>query len=124
MNSASALRRQTVTVLLALILAMRLLTPVGFMPTFDGGKLTIAECPGDAPIPMPDMPGMRHDHRNSCQSCPHATASGGGLVEAQPFAVASDFLPDAPLLGGPSALPPGRSSDHDWPPSIGPPLIA
>lgn len=124
MNRSSVLRRQAVTVLLTLVLAMRLLTPVGFMPSFDHGKLAIVECPGSAPAQMPDMPGMRHDHGSACQSCPHATASGGGLADAQPFALASGFMLGAPILPGPGPSSVVPRTDHDRPPAIGPPLIA
>jgi hypothetical protein len=112
---------------LALVLTMRLLTPAGFMPALDGGRLEVVACPGGDSTPMRAMAGMHHDHGKTgkvCQSCPHATASGAGLIDGAPLALAgSSFLAVPPLLGR-AILLPARSSDHDRPPSIGPPLPA
>ena len=123
MMRSSAVFRSATAALFALILAMRLLTPVGFMPAFEGGKLAIIECPGGNLAPMPAMPGMRHDHRNVCQSCPHATASGGGLIDAPSFAAAVAYPNEARPLLASNVSPFVATGDHDLPPAIGPPFI-
>jgi hypothetical protein len=109
---------------LALVLTMRLLTPAGFMPAFDGGRLAVVACPEGATTPMPPMADMDHDHGTTgkvCQSCPHAAVSGGGLIDGAPLALAgSSFLAIPPLLGRAFLLP-ARSGDRDRPPAIGPP---
>jgi hypothetical protein len=45
-------------VLLALLLAVRLLSPAGFMPSFDRGTITIVACPDAASAPA--MMGHHH----------------------------------------------------------------
>jgi hypothetical protein len=67
---------------------------------------------------------MTHDHGKTCRTCPHATATGAGLAEAEPRAVAAiGFAAIAPILqreflGHPAA------SEHERPPAIGPPIPA
>lgn len=109
---------------LALVLAMRLVTPTGFMPSFSEGRLTVVDCPGSGPTPMMPMSGMDHSQKKICQSCPHATATGAGLVDGQPLVpVAASFdamqHDAAPVLA--LSLPRGQ---HDRPPAIGPPIPA
>ncbi len=110
---------------LTLVLALRLLTPAGFMPTFEDGRLTIVECPGSGTAPaMPAMPSMHHDRNQTCQSCPHATATGAGLVDSGPTALGSASFLAVPLLRAFAFVLPDRSIAHDRPPAIGPPIPA
>jgi hypothetical protein len=110
--------------LLFVALAMRLVTPSGFMPVFDHGRLMILECPGTASAPMPPMSGMNHDHGKTCQSCPHATATGPGLIDAEPVALpTARFLTTALIPGHAFALS-LRPGEHERPPAIGPPIPA
>lgn len=60
--------------LLLALLALRLLSPAGFMPSFERGAVTIVACPDGAPAaPMPHHsphhPGKFH------QLCPYAAAA-------------------------------------------------
>jgi hypothetical protein len=108
--------------LLALVLALRLLTPAGFMPAFEHGSVAIVVCPDADPAPAP----MHHhgDHKNLHQSCPYAAASALGTFGA-----------DAPLLAATLEVGPAlllgrifqfleKSRSHERPPLRGPPLPA
>jgi hypothetical protein len=130
--------RLLLAAVLALWLGVRLLTPVGFMPSFAGGSLTIVECPeadgAPPPMAMPDMPGMdmagmampAHDHAKSGfhQLCPYAEAASlagiaPGAVLVALLVVLAALAPQArALLAFP--LRPTR----DRPPSQGPPFPA
>lgn len=103
------------------MLAMRLLTPAGFMPVFDHGAVAIVACP-DAD-PAPTMVAHHHNHsKNLHQPCPYAAASGLG-------ALAIDFAPLVGVLILAAALLLGRNfllvepnRAHERPPLRGPPL--
>jgi hypothetical protein len=135
--------RLLLAAVLALWLAVRLLTPAGFMPSFAGGALAIVECPeaDSAPpaIAMPEMPGMDmsmpgmtmpdgHDgHGGKAtfhQSCPYAPA--GSIVGlAAGFAVfAVLFLVSALPPQARALLAIRAHATRDRPPSQGPPLPA
>jgi len=69
----SPVRSAFAAILLAL-LALRLLAPVGFMPAFDHGAVTIVACP-DA-VPAMAMAGhSNHDKAAFHQLCPYAAAA-------------------------------------------------
>jgi hypothetical protein len=122
-GATSSSIRALVGIALALLIAVRLLSPPGFMPSFDRGTLTIVSCPDYEPI----VPQMGHHHGKSGKvhsPCPYAAASSLGGVELPAFAIA------AILLAG-ASLPIGRAGDyvaasrrHYRPPSRGPPLPA
>lgn len=104
-----------------MMLALRVLTPAGFMPSFDHGAVTIVVCPDANPVPAM----AAHDHGHSKklhQPCPYASASGlGGL--AVDFAPLIDVLILAvALLLGRTFLFMERSRAHERPPLRGPPL--
>ena len=88
--------------LLALVLALRLLTPAGFMPAFDHGAVTIVACPdwdGEVPPPM-----AHHHHQGGKKAlhlaCPYAAASGlGGLTSDVAPLIDVAILAIALLLG-------------------------
>ena len=124
MRTAPSQFRAAWAVMLALVLAMRLVTPAGFMPSFDQGRLTVVECPGSTSMPMPPMSGMDDSQKKVCQSCPHGTATGAGLVDAQPLLAPAENYPTAmPRVGTLWSLP-LRSGEHERPPAIGPPIPA
>lgn len=125
LRTASVSQRAWWAAVLTLVLALRLLTPAGFMPAFEHGKLTIVECPGSGAVPaMPAMPGMHHDRNQTCQSCPHATATGAGLVDTGAPALGVASILAAPQLLGHRFVAPARNISHDRPPAIGPPISA
>ena len=124
MRTATSQLRAAWAMMFALVLAMRLVTPAGFMPAFDQGRLTVVECPGSGPMPMPPMSGMDDSQRKVCQSCPHGTATGAGLVDAQPLLIpAASFATVPPRLFTPASIP-LRRGEHERPPAIGPPIPA
>jgi hypothetical protein len=116
--------RTLLAVLLTAILAVRLLTPAGFMPSFEGGAVSIVVCPDEAPLPT-----MSHHHHGGTskklsQPCPFAASAGMG-------ALAADFVPllgvlvlAVALLLGRTFLFVERHRVREWPPSQGPPLHA
>lgn len=95
MNLRSATVRSAVAVLFALLLAVRLLSPAGFMPSFDHGSVAIVICPDGEPA----APSMAHHHHPGDpklkQHCPYAagaapaTASGFAIIVVALFAVAA-----------------------------------
>src|SRR5689334_5269225 len=82
MTRSSAFRRSAAAVLLALLLAVRLLSPAGFMPAFDHGSVTIVACPDvDAPPPPMAMSGHHHHDANKHhQACPYAAAAAAATA--------------------------------------------
>jgi hypothetical protein len=125
---------------LVLCLGARLLTPLGFMPSFANGSLAIVECPvaDGAPVQaaMAEMAGMdmagmampghhRHDAgKGFHQPCPYAEAASlAGLESGAAFAVlvmlVAALAPRARTL-----LAFSRRVTRDWPPAQGPPIPA
>src|SRR4051794_3353379 len=99
LRAASAGRRVMLSALVALVLAVRLLSPAGFMPSFAGGAVTIVMCP-DADV-HGSTAGHQHDHgKTHQQPCPYAAATSAGSL---PTGV-SAILPASPAF---SALRPG-----------------
>lgn len=108
----------------ALSLAMRLLTPSGFMPAFDHGGLTIIDCPASSAAPMAPMRDMGHDPAKPCQMCPHAIATGAGLADAAPLGTGAPiFVAFVPVIWRILTLD-VTSSKYSRPPPIGPPPLA
>lgn len=113
------------TAILALLLAVRLLAPPGFMPAFDHGSVTIIACP-DADSPIPAMHHHHHPvgHAALHHPCPYASASALGTLGPDwtpPHPVA---LFAAAVLVGRAFLFIDRQRDWDRPFAIGPPVPA
>ena len=111
--------------LLALLLAVRLLSPVGFMPSFEHGALTIVSCPDFAPSAASPMGHHSHgDRGKGSQPCPYAAASGpAALTLVEIFAAAILLLAAMILRGGASEFFRDRRH-HPRPPSRAPPFPA
>ena len=122
MREAPASTRFGAAALLALLLALRSLSPAGFMPAFDHGSVTIVVCPGEAPMQTDHRgPG---DHKSLHQPCPYASASA-------PAATSPDWAPLLPLLFFAAVLLLGRAFafverqvGRERPPLRGPPIPA
>jgi hypothetical protein len=124
MIRSSVLHRSLVAVLLGVLLALRLLSPPGFMPAFDQGSVTIVACPDADGTPSASA----HHHHNGDprklqQHCPYAAAGS-------PAARIILALLIGAIVAG-SALPGGRPFQflefrerHRRPPPRGPPLPA
>jgi len=93
MRNAPVLTRTISATLLALLLAVRLLAPAGFMPSFDGGIVTLIVCP-DADTGAAPMSAHHDGHSKKLhQPCPYASASGlGALVLAAALLLGRTFL--------------------------------
>lgn len=123
MSAFSATARSAAAALLMLLLAVRMLSPAGFMPAFDGGTITIVACPD---YEVPDSPMASHHHgggKKDHQPCPYA--AGAAAATMANFVL----LPAAPLFA--ADLPVGRMfaslakhRDGERPPPRGPPLAA
>jgi hypothetical protein len=132
--------RLLLAAVLALGLAVRLLTPAGFMPSFAGGALAIVECPeadGAPPtMAMPEMPGMdmaamatpgtRHDHGKNGfhQLCPYAQAASLAGIDPGVASLVALVLLAALSPVARALLAFARRATRDRPPSQGPPLPA
>src|SRR5437763_8840136 len=83
LRSAAMTERLLWTTLLALALALRLLTPAGFMPAFERGAVTIVACP-DWDNGTPATPAHHHHGGSKTlhQPCPYTAASGVGWLTA------------------------------------------
>jgi len=108
--------------LLALAFSLRLLSPAGFMPSFEHGAVTIISCP-DAQ-PMAPMAAHRHHHGKSRpQPCPYAAAvAAGARLGGEPIALAPSFAAHTiePYLRA-ERVHPVRIRDR--PPATGPPSL-
>jgi hypothetical protein len=125
MRNAPALTRSTCAALLALLLAVRLLAPAGFMPSFDHGAVTIVACPdGDGGV-VSAMAAHHEGHSKKLhQPCPYASASGlGALAPDLPF-LAEVLVLTVALLLGRTFLFIERHRKYERPPLRGPPIPA
>lgn len=124
MRNASAPIRTICAALLALLLAVRLLAPAGFMPSFDGGIVTLIVCP-DADTGAAPMSAHHDGHSKKLhQPCPYASASGlGSLAPDLPLLVGALVLAAALLLGR-TFLFLERHRTGERPPLRGPPTPA
>jgi hypothetical protein len=106
------------------MLALRLLTPAGFMPAFDRGSVTIIICP-DVESPAVAMAGHHHHAPKKLhQPCPYASAAAlGGLVGDYPLLTAVLAIGLALMLGRTFNFL-ERQREHERPPLRGPPLPA
>lgn len=124
MRTASALTRSICAALLALLIAVRLLTPAGFMPSFDHGAVTIVMCP-DAEPGAARMAAHHHGHSKQLhQPCPYAAASGVGSLAADWAPLIGVLVLAAALLLGRTFLFIERSRAFERPPLRGPPVPA
>lgn len=64
---------------LALVLALRLVTPAGFMPTFERG-VAIVPCDGLAPLPTHMAHHEDHHGKTQHQPCPYAAGASPALL--------------------------------------------
>ena len=108
---------------LALLIAVRLLSPAGFMPSFENGAVTIVACPDfDPPSPM----AHHHHHGKTAkhQSCPYASPSSLGASEDWGFTFAAMLLVGAALLLGRAFDYVEADRRYRRPPLRGPPIPA
>lgn len=124
MRIAPAVMRSMSTALLALLLAVRLLAPAGFMPSFDKGAVTIVVCP-DGDLGAVPMSVHHHGHSKQLhQPCPYASASGLGSLAAHAAPLIGVLMLAAALLLGRTFVFIERGRSHERPPLRGPPLLA
>lgn len=124
MKTAPAPARLACAALLALLLALRMLAPPGFMPSFAAGTIAIVACPDAAPAAAAMPAGHHHDPKKLHQECPYASAAGvdslapivATLVDVVVLAVA--------IVLGRTFLFLERSRAHERPPLRGPPIPA
>jgi hypothetical protein len=125
MRATSPLIRFAWAAVLGLLLALRSLSPAGFMPAFDNGSVTIVACPDGG---WATSSVMRHHNSHGHGAlhqhpCPYASASSlGGL--------GSDWAPLFIVLFFAGGLLLGRGflfierKNQERPPAIGPPIPA
>lgn len=123
MNRSSAIRRSAAAMLFALLLAVRLLSPAGFMPAFDHGAISIVVCPDGDPAPAPMTHHHHHGHAKLQQHCPYAAGAAPATTAELALIVAALFA-IALLLAGQPFQSVRRRRLHDRPPLRGPPLAA
>lgn len=106
-----------------MLLSMRLLTPHGFMPAWDSGRLQISIC-DDAGARIGQA--SHHDHHKKDspkhrQPCPFAAASAQSFVDSVPVAIVAPLEPVRLSHAPPPSLtlPPARKIER--PPSRAPP---
>ena len=122
-RSASLATRSIAGALLALLLTLRLLSPAGFMPSFEHGAVTIVACPDAG---SPSAPNTHHHggSRAQYQHCPYAAGAAGGMLAPLFGLVAAVVLfGPTPVLGRTLRFVEHYRA-HDRPPLRAPPLPA
>lgn len=109
--------------MLALLMAVRLLNPAGFMPAFDHGSVSIVPCPDGDPVPTQMAHHQHHGDAKLQQHCPYAAGNSPATATELMFVV-SALLAVALLISGLAFELLRHHRPRDWPPSIGPPLPA
>ncbi len=115
--------RGLLAALLGFALAIRLLSPAGFMPAFEHGLVTIVSCPDYEPA----APMSQHHHGKSGklhQPCPYASASAPGTLAGAFPLIAALLVFGTILLFGRTFRFIERHRHHERPPLRGPPLTA
>jgi len=124
---SSSVARGLMVVVLALVLAMRIVAPAGFMPASVGGKLVVELCTGTGPATITldigkDAPAPEK-HKAADAPCAFSGGFAGGLIEAVVPAV---LLPALALLRLPQGAAIADLTVHRLaappPPSQAPPL--
>lgn len=124
MSRSSAFHRYSIAALLVLLLGVRLLSPAGFMPTFEHRSVAIVVCTDAEPVPVP----MAHHHHHGDpkklhQLCPYA--AGAASATLTEFALFAEGLRvGVALLAGRPFRFLQRHRPYDRPPLRGPPLPA
>jgi hypothetical protein len=131
-------QRRSIALLLAVALIAKLLVPVGWMPAFDGHRVTLEMCGGYGPVSPPMATAMKDaaDAMNGAHS-EHRKHDKAGADQPCGFAALSFALagPAAPAL---ERLPAMRERMASWvltvsigrglaappPPATGPPFLA
>ena len=106
----------------ALLLALRLLSPPGFMPNFEDGAVTIVACPDFDPPSR-----IAHHHHGKTikhQPCPYASASSLGAADDWGFTSAAVLLVGPALLLGRASHYVEANRRYRRPPLRGPPIPA
>lgn len=122
MRTAPALVRASFAALFGLLLAIRLLAPAGFMPSFEHGAVTVVSCPDAGG----SEPATAHHHGHSRtlhQPCPYAAASATDSLTADLAPLVAVLVLSAALLLGRTFLFLERNSLRERPPTTGPPLL-
>ena len=122
-RTACATARWLFAVLFALLLALRVVSPAGFMPAFDRGTVTIIACP-DAMYEPASMAMHNKGHSNHHEQCPYASASSLGALGVDFTALIASSMFAVALLLGRTFLFIERHSRQLRPPLRGPPLTA
>ena len=125
-RAAPAVTRSAWAAMLALVLALRLLTPAGFMPSFEQGRIAVVPCDGivAAPPPMKMAHHDGHQHgKAGHQPCPYAAGASPASLPLDSFAGIEPPLISATTLAAFAAAFFLRSR-QDRPPSTGPPAAA
>jgi hypothetical protein len=125
LSTASVPSRMIFAALLGALLALRLLTPAGFMPSFEHGAVVIVTCPDAEPVAA--LMAHHHDqneHRNLHQPCPYAAGSAPQALGAAVLLAAAPIVAAMQLMLGRAVAAPSTSRTHDRPPLRGPPLPA
>jgi hypothetical protein len=113
---------------LVLALAMKLLVPAGFMPTFSDGRIVVSICSGTGPTTMVmTIPGLEHGkskdgHQGKAeQPCAFAGLSAPSLAAADPMLLAIAIAFAMALALQPITASIIRARPHLRPPLRGPP---
>jgi UDP-N-acetylmuramyl pentapeptide phosphotransferase/UDP-N-acetylglucosamine-1-phosphate transferase len=122
MTGSSALSRSAAAALL-LLLAVRLLSPAGFMPVFDHGSVVIVACPDSGPVPTPMAHHHHHGDSKLQQHCPYAAGTAPANAAELALIVVALLVAAALVCGRPFESF-QRLRLHDHPPARGPPLLA
>lgn len=109
-----------------MILALRLLSPAGFMPSFEYGSVTIVACPdvGFEAAHATSMHHHSHGKSKDHQPCPYASASSLGALGIDLTAISDVLILVAALLLGRTFRFIERHSSHLRPPLRAPPIPA
>jgi hypothetical protein len=122
-RSAPAIHRAVLVAAMALAMALRLLSPAGFMPAFEHGAVTIVVCPDAVPGAM--TMAHHHHHRDAAhqQPCPYAAAASVGPLPGTLSAILS--RPIEPTAPPPATFveSPVSADQRHRPPATGPPLL-
>ncbi len=119
---AMSARRSFLSLFLAVLLAVRLASPFGFMPGEANGRLALVECPDAIPIPSAHH-GMHHDGGAKAKpTCPFAAgmAPAGPLPQVAAVEGVVGWPFEAAVTSAVPALPSGARI-APRPPSRAPP---